>query len=96
MIMETKFYRVISDYKGHHYFMVKSPENPVVKVTFGVQPKKGRPFCPGITLINYNTFISSYGWNMTARFKEAKSTISEITKEEFEKAKKTLSKTLEL
>ena len=78
-----KYYRLIGDYKGHHYFKVDhhNMDNPVIKVTFGTQPKRGRPYCPGITMIKYTSFIGNYGWNM-----ENRKDIKEITKTEYDKA----------
>jgi len=85
----TKYYKLIHPNKGHHYFRVKSTDDDVLKVTFGVQPKKGRPWCPGITLIRYTTFIASYGWNLSGKFPRGYQA-EEITEEEFEAAYKTL------
>lgn len=82
--MSTSYYRMVSKYKGHHYFKVVDNQENVVKVTFGAQPKAGRPFCPGITLIKYTTFISSYGWKMEDPTYNRD--ITKITKKEYDQA----------
>lgn len=92
--MRKKYYRLINDYKGHHYFKVGEPDEPVLKITFGTQPKAGRPWCPGITLIKYITFVSSYGWNLDGKVKGGGYGLRRITKKEFDQAYQTLLKTI--
>ena len=38
-----EYYRIVDNYKGHHYFKVNTRTfEDVVKVTVGTQPKRGR------------------------------------------------------
>lgn len=94
--MKYVYYRFKCDHRGLHYFRVKKikgePTPLVVKITIGTQPKKGRPFCVGITLIKYITFISSYGWKMESE--EWNNSIKEITEAEYNKAFELLMKKL--
>ena len=80
-----KYYRLMSTYKGQHYFRVHTGESKdVTKITYGIQPKTGVPYCPGITLIKYSTYVTAYGI-----FKDglSKNTfIKEITKAEYDMA----------
>lgn len=80
-----EYYRMVDQYKGHHYFKV----NPitmerVVKITVGTQPKAGRPYCFGITLLKYVTFTSSYGWRKDDP--NYNTNIQKISKKEYEDA----------
>lgn len=79
-----KHYRMISKYKGHHYFKLKEGSDLVTKVTVGTQPKKGRPYCVGITLITLSTFVSSYGWKLDDP--EWNTDIKKISKKEYQEA----------
>lgn len=83
---QHKYYRIVHEYKGQHYFKVTEGSSYVVKITYGTQPKKGRPFCPGITLINAKTFWNNYAWQVKPRnqvIKSDQSYCKEIEKKEY-------------
>lgn len=92
-----KYYRLKHPFLGLHYFKVQEKigedYSDVIRVTFGNgKIKKGRPYNPGITLSRYSTFIANYAWQKDKP--ERKLFISEISKEEYEKAYKLLLKKL--
>lgn len=94
--MKQGYYRLVHQYKGHHYFKVEKVNEPILKITFGVQPKKGRPWCPGITNISYNTFISSYAWQYTDSNTKPSFGLKKISKQEFDTATKIMLKALNI
>lgn len=79
MAKDTKYYLYKSEWRGERYFKV-APWKDVVQIVVYTQPKKGRPYQKGITLMKYISFIGSWGWKL----KESKN-IKEVSKAEFEK-----------
>lgn len=89
-----EYYRMIDPYKGHHYFKVNPIKmSDVVKITVGTQPKAGRPYCFGITLLKYVTWTSSYGWRKDDP--HYNTNIKKISKEEYESAFNLVTKKLQ-
>lgn len=82
----AKYFRLINRYKGHHYFEERGENKLVTKITFGVSKKKGRAFCPGVTLIKYDTYLSAYKWYIDSINEDRSPVFTEITKEEYDKA----------
>jgi hypothetical protein len=89
MAKTTKYYFYSNKHQGQRYFKV-DPFKDVIQVVVHTQPKKGRPFMKGITLMKYLTFLQSWGWKM-----EESIYLKEITKKEYEKAFAKILKKLE-
>ncbi len=78
MVSKTKYYFYSNLNQGRRYFKVQ-PFKDVVQIVVHVQPKKGRPYQKGITLMRYTTFLSSWGWKLN----ESKN-LKQITEKEYE------------